>query len=107
MSTLRYTIVAEPVLAVTSTRATSISISWTSAGVNVMYTLRWQRDISVGCTDHHYDSTAVTDHSSLSYNVTGLHEDSRYRIAITASNSRIPSDTVSNTATAMTMQAGE
>jgi hypothetical protein len=44
--------VAVPVLMSDSTTATSISLSWTSAGSEgVSYEVEWQRDTSVGCTD--------------------------------------------------------
>ena len=86
--------------------ATSISISWTSAGSEgVMYVVEWQRNTSVGCTDVDTNSTTITGGSMTSYTINGLEEDSRYVITVTASNTS--GDTVSNTVTAMTEEAGE
>ncbi|CAI8051449.1 Receptor-type tyrosine-protein phosphatase F [Geodia barretti] len=84
--------------------ATSISISWTSAGSEgVMYVVEWQRNTSVGCTDVDTNSTTITGGSMTSYTINGLEEDSRYVITVTASNTS--GDTVSNTVTAMTGEA--
>ena len=98
--------VAVPVLTVQSTTATSISLSWTSAGSeDVSYVVNWQRDTSVGCTDEDTGSTTITGGSMTSYNITGLEEDSRYAVTVTASNSL--GDEPSNQITAMTMMARE
>ena len=51
------------------------------------------------------DSTTITD-GSTSYDIMGLEEDSSYTITVTASNS-VGSSAVSNTVTAMTLEAGE
>ncbi|CAI8043300.1 hypothetical protein GBAR_LOCUS24034, partial [Geodia barretti] len=80
--------VAVPVLMSDSTTATSISLSWTSAGSEgVMYEVEWQRDTSVGCTDEDTGSTTITGGSMTSYTITGLEEDSRYAVTVNASNS--------------------
>ena len=50
-------------------------------------------------------SATITD-DSTSYDITGLEEDSTYSITVTTSNSA-GSSAVSNTVTAMTMEAGE
>ena len=50
-------------------------------------------------------STTITD-GSTSYDITELEEDSTYSITVIASNSA-GSSAVSNTVTAMTMEAGE
>ena len=66
----------------------------------------WERDTSLKCTGFSdMDSTTITD-SSTSYNITELEEDSTYSITVTAFNSA-GSSAVSNTVTAMTMEAGE
>ena len=66
----------------------------------------WGRDTSLKCTGFSdVGSTTITD-GSTSYDITGLEEDSTYSITVTASNSA-GSSVVSNTVTAMTMEAGE
>ena len=89
------------------TTATTITISWTSAGSeDVSYVVMWERDTSLVCTGFSdMGSTTITD-GSTSYDITGLEEDSTYSITVTASNSAGSSE-VSNTVTAMTMEAGE
>ena len=90
-----------------TTTATSITISWTSAGSEgVSYEVMWQTDDVGGCSGgSDMDSTTITD-GSTSYDIPGLEEDSTYSITVTASNSA-GSSAVSNTVTAMTMEAGE
>ena len=64
----------------------------------------WQRDTSLECPDDvDEDSDTI---SSTSYDIMGLEEDSRYSITVTASNADGSSE-VSNTVTAMTLEAGE
>ena len=66
----------------------------------------WERDTSLKCTGFsHMDSITIND-DSTSYDITELEEDSTYSITVTASNSA-GSSAVSNTVTAMTMEAGE
>ena len=66
----------------------------------------WETDDVGGCSGgSDMDSTTITD-DSTSYNITELEEDSTYSITVTASNSA-GSSAVSNTVTAMTMEAGE
>ena len=90
-----------------TTTATSITISWTSAGSeDVSYEVMWQTDDVGGCSGgSDMGSTTITD-GSTSYDITELEEDSTYSITVTASNSA-GSSAVSNTVTAMTMEAGE
>ena len=90
-----------------TTTATTITISWTSAGSeDVSYEVMWERDTSLKCTGFsHVDSTTIID-DSTSYDITELEEDSTYSITVIASNS-VPSSAVSNTVTAITMEAGE
>ena len=89
------------------TTATTITISWSSAGsANVSYEVMWERDTSLMCPRvSDMDSTTITDGSIASYDITELEEDSTYSITVTASNSA--GSNVSNTVTAMTMEAGE
>ena len=91
-----------------TTTATTITISWTSAGSEIdNYAVMWERDTSLKCTGFSdMDSTTITDDSIASYNITELEEDSTYSITVTASNP-VGSSAVSNTVTAMTMEAGE
>ena len=66
----------------------------------------WQSDDIGGCSGvSDMDSITITD-GSTSYDITELEEDSTYSITVTASNSA-GSSAVSNTLTAMTMEAGE
>ena len=89
-----------------STTATSISLSWTSAGSEgVSYDVEWQRDTSVGCTDEDTDSTTITGGSMTSYTITGLEEDSMYIVNMTAYNPL--GNERSEPVTGMTMIAGE
>ena len=98
--------VAVPVLTADSPTATSISLSWTSGGSEgVSYEVEWQRNTSVGCSDEDQDSTTITD-GSTSYTISGLEEDSRYTITVTASNTAGSSE-VSNSVTAVTEEAGK
>ena len=95
----------QPIVSITAT-VTSISLSWTSGGSEgVSYEVEWQRDTSVGCSDEDQDSTTITD-GSTSYTISGLEEDSRYTITVTASNTAGSSE-VSNSVTAVTEEAGE
>ena len=87
-----------------TTTATSFSLSWTSGGSDgLSYVVEWQRDTSVGCSHEDQDNTTITD-SSTNYTISGLEEDSRYTITVTASNT---AGEVSNTVTAITEEAGE
>ena len=87
-----------------ATTATSISLSWTSAGSEgVSYEVMWQRDTTGECSNEDEDSATITD---TSYDITGLEEDSSYSITVRASNTAGSSED-SNTVTAMTLEAGE
>ena len=103
---MSYTAVpGQPNVIVDSTTATSISLSWTSAGSVVdSYEVMWQRDTSGECPDEDEDSISLTD-GSTSYDIIGLEEDSSYSITVTTSNAA--GSAVSNTVTAMTPEAGE
>ena len=96
----------QPVVTVDTTTATSISLSWTSAGSVVdSYEVMWQRDTTGECSDEDEGSTTITD-GSTSYVIMGLEEGSGYSITVTATNSA-GSSAVSDTVTAMTREAGE
>ena len=97
--------VAVPVLTADSITATSISLSWTSGGSEgVSYEVEWQRDTLVGCSDEDQNSTTITN-GSTSYTISGLEEDSRYEVTVTASNTL--GEKTSNQITPMTMTASE
>ena len=93
---------------VSTTTATSISLSWSvpTGSVVTQYLVEWQRDTSVGCTDEEQGNTTITDGSTVSYDIPGLEENSRYTITVTVSNSAGTAP-VSNTVAAMTLVAGE
>ena len=66
----------------------------------------WQRDTSVGCSDEDEGSRTINTNSiSTTYAISGLEEDSLYRITVTAVNSF--ASIVSDTVTAVTEEAGE
>ena len=90
-----------------TTTATTITISWTSAGSEIdSYEVMWETDDVGGCTGgSDTGSTTITD-GSTSYNITELEENSTYSITVTATNP-VESSAVSNTDTAMTTVAGE
>ena len=67
--------------------------------------MMWQRVTSGECPDEDEDSISLTD-GSTSYDIMGLEEDSSYSVTVTASNAA-GSSAVSNTVTAMTLEAGE
>ena len=98
-------LVIAPVLSAASTTATSISLSWTSAGSVVdSYEVMWQRDTSGECSDEDEGSTNITD-GSTSYDIMGLEEDSSYNVSVMAINSIGSAN--SNTVTGITMEAGK
>ena len=111
MKTQLYSSLIVPVqttVSVDSETATSITIflRFATGSVVTSYEVMWQTDIG-GCSgDSNMGSTIITDGSIASYDITRLEEDSTYSITVTASNS-VGSSAVSNTVTAMTMEAGE
>ena len=98
-------VVSAPVLSAGTSTATSISLSWTSAGSEaVSYEVMWETDDIGGCSSgSDMNSTTITN-DSTSYDIMGLEEDSSYTITVTASNSAGSSG---DTVTAMTLEAGE
>ena len=94
----------QPTVSVTGITATSISLSWTSAGSEVdSYEVMWQRDTSGECSDEDEGNTTITD-GSTSYDIMGLAGISSYTITVTATNVAGSSAVGSNTA--MTLVAG-
>ena len=98
-------IVEVPVLSAGVTTTTSISLSWTSAGSDVNYAVMWQRDASLECPDVDEDLFTIYN-GSTRYDIMGLEEDSRYDVTVLAFNAE-DSRALSNTCTAMTLEAGE
>ena len=98
-------LVEAPVLSVDgSTTATTISLSWTSAGSVVdSYEVMWQRDTSGDCPDEDEGSMSITD-GSTSYAITGLAGVSSYTITVIATNAA--GSTASEPLTVMTTGAG-
>ena len=97
--------VQTPLVSVDSTIATTISLSWTSAGSEVdSYEVMWERDTSGECPDEDEGSAIITD-GSTSYTITGLEEDSSYTITVTATNAA--GSAASDPVTGMTGEAGE
>ena len=70
------------------------------------YLIQWVRDISGTCPDEDTDRTTISGGSATSHTIPGLEEDSTYTITVTASNTA-GSSNVSNTVTAVTLEAGE
>ena len=80
---------------VDTTTATSLSLSWTSAGSNVDgYEVMWTSDDCPSDVDE--GSATITDITETSYIIGGLREGTRYAITVSATNSAgaLPSDTV-------------
>ena len=97
-----------PSVTVVATTADSIILSWNVPNGSVVdsYEVMWQRDTSVGCSDEDEGSgTRNTNSIITGYTISGLEEDSLYRITVTAVNSI--ASIVSETVTAMTEEAGE
>ena len=100
---LAFTVQA-PIASVESTTATTISLSWTSAGSVVdSYEVMWQRDTSGVCPDENVGSTTLTD-GSTSYTITGLEESSNYIITVIAMNANDMA--TSNNVTGFTQESG-
>ena len=96
----------QPSVTVSSTTATTISLSWSvpSGSVVDSYEVVWERDTSGECPDEDEGSATITD-GSTSYTITGLEEDSSYTITVTATNAA--GSAASDPVTGMTGEAGE
>ena len=97
-----------PSVSVVTTTATSITLSWSvpSGSMVTSYEVMWQRDTSVGCSNEDEDSRTINTNSiSTAYTISGLEEDSLYRITVIAVNSI--ASIVSETVTAVTEEAGK
>ena len=87
-----------------ATTATSISLSWTSAGSEVVsYEVMWETDDIGGCSGgSNRNSSTITD-GSTNYHAMGLEENSNYTILVTSSGSNVSSNNI----TTMTQVAGK
>ena len=81
-----------------------ITGSVSSGTVVTGFVVEWQRVTSVGCSNEDEDTISETG-TFTSYTITGLEPGNRYTITVTVSNSA--GNAVSNTVTAMTLEAGE
>ena len=66
------------------------------------YIVQWVRDTAAECMDEDQGSTTTTD---VSYEISGLQENSMYSTTVTASNA-VGKGPVSSTVTAITEEAG-
>ena len=70
-----------------TTTATTITISWTSAGSEIdSYEVMWETDNVGGCSGGSDTGNATITDDSTSYDITELEEDSTYSITVIASN---------------------
>ena len=104
---LVYTVTAPgmPVISISSTTLTTISLSWTIASGTVdSYEVMWERDTSRECPDVDEGNATITN-GSVSYFNVELEEDSNYTITVTATNTA--GSTTSDSVTGVTGEAGE
>ena len=86
--------------------ATTITIIGRVPGSVVTgFVVEWQRDTSVGCSNVNERTISESGEFTI-YTITGLEPGNRYTITVTVSNSAGTAP-VSNTVTAMTLEAGE
>ena len=91
-------------LTVESTTATTILLSWTSAGSMVdSYEVMWERDTSGECPDEDRNSMSFSG-SSTSHTIAGLEEDSNYTVIVRAVNAFGSEE--SNSVSGITAEAG-
>ena len=103
MYNIIFTVFAQLSVTVDTTTATSISLSWTSAGSEVgSYEVEWTYDGE--CSDVRGGSTIVAG-TINSYTIESLEEYITYSITVAATND--VSSAVSEVATARTSEAGE
>ena len=99
------TVPGMPTAVVSSTTATTISLSWSVPSGSVdSYEVMWERDTSGECPDEDEGSATITD-GFISYTITGLEEDSNYTITVNATNAA--GSAVSDPVTGITGEAGE
>ena len=95
----------QPTVMVDSTTPTTISLSWTVAdGTADSYEVTWERDTSGECSDVD-EGNATISGNSTNYIISGLEEDTKYTINVTATTAL--GRAVSDPVTAVTVEAGE
>ena len=96
----------QPSVTVSSTTATTISLSWSVPSGSVVYSYEvvWERATSGECPDEDEGNATITD-GFTSFTITGLEEDSSYTITVTATNAA--GSAASDLVTGMTGEAGE
>ena len=100
-----FCLVLAPVVSLNLPEATTIALSWTSAGSVVdSYVVMWERDITGECRQEDEGSTTISG-DLTSYDVVNLAGISTYTITVTASNSA--GSAVSDAVSRMTGQVGE
>jgi len=98
--------VQTPVVSIVSTTATTISLFWMSSGTIESYDVMWERDSTGKCPAEDESSITITNGTaSYSYTITGLEEDSYYKVTVTATNAA--ESAVSDPVTGMTEEAGK
>ena len=88
--------VQTPIVSITSTTATTISLSWMSSGSDIeSYEVTWEKDNTGRCPTEDKGNVTITD-DNTSYTITGLEEDSYYKMTVTATNAAesVASDSV-------------
>ena len=68
------------------------------------FTVMWERDTSLGCSDRDEDTLTVNG-DFTSYETTGLEEGNRYSITMKVFN-EVGNSSLSNTVTGSTLEAG-
>ena len=102
---LVYTVATLLVIDASMITATSVSLSWTSAGSdNVSYEVMWQTDDIGGCSGGSNMNSAITTEHYI--DIIGLEEDSSYSILVRAFNSA-GSSVVSEVVSTTTLEAGK
>ena len=78
----------KPSVSIAAVTSSSIDPFWSVSRGSVVtsYTVTWKSDISFGCRTEHQGSHTTPDNSSTIYTITGLEENSRYVITVSARN---------------------
>ena len=99
--------VQTPVVSIASTTATTISLFWMSSGTVIeSYDVMWEGDnTGKGPAEDEGSITITNDTASYSYTITGLEEDSYYKVTVTATNAA--ESAVSDPVTGLTEEAGK
>ena len=90
---------------VINTTMVTITSSDSSDSVVTHFTVKWERDTSIGCADSDENTTTVYDNFT-DYTIRGLEEGNRYTITVRTHN-RAGDSSLSNTLTVTTTEKGE